>query len=153
MPCLGPMTLLLLSSRLGVVSGERCVSSVDVASDNVIMSYAYGPSDRVRYARDRRWLDGAVHELPAAVLWGAHGATPGQCAEMLDGLDEFARICDRLELDDHEDFIEGCRWHFGHYPHYLGRRYHFVDYATYIRDRRGPQRVLPPPDPAWLRSL
>ncbi|MFJ1542515.1 hypothetical protein ACIODS_28655 [Micromonospora chalcea] len=107
--------------------------------------------DRDRYRHDRRWLEHAVHELPAGVLWGADGATPAQCAEMLDGLDDFARTCARLGLDDHTGFIEDCRWHFDHYPHYLSRRRHVADYPTYIRDRRGPLRVSSPPTPDWLR--
>lgn len=115
------------------------------------MSSVHQSNDRARYDRDRQWLASAVHELPAGVLWGADGATPGQCAEMLDGLDEFSRVCDRLGLDDHQEFIDGCRWHFEHYSHYLGRRRHFVDYATYVRDRHGPARVSPPPAPDWQR--
>ena len=108
-------------------------------------------ADQARYRHERQWLEQAVHELPAGVLWGADGSTPGQCAEMLDGLVEFARICARLGLDDHSEFIEACRWHFDHYPHYLGRRRHFPDYAAYIRDRHGPLRVSFPPSPDWLR--
>ncbi|MFI7247071.1 hypothetical protein [Micromonospora chalcea] len=108
-------------------------------------------ADRDRYRHGRRWLEHAVHELPAGVLWGADGATPAQCAEMLDGLDEFARTCARLGLDDHTGFIEDCRWHLDHYPHYLSRRRHVADYPTYIRDRRGPLRVSSPPTPDWLR--
>jgi len=107
--------------------------------------------DRARYGRDRQWLEYAVHELPAGVLWGPDGATPDQCAEMLDGLDEFARICGRLGLDDHSTFIDGCCWHFDHYPHFLGRRRHFDDYFTYVRDRHGPERIPSPPRPNWLR--
>ena len=38
---------------------------------------------------------------------------------MLTGLQEFASVCVRLGVDDHAEFIEGCRWHFEHYPHYL----------------------------------
>ncbi|SNY06286.1 hypothetical protein [Paractinoplanes atraurantiacus] len=106
-------------------------------------------ADRERYHDGRKWLDYSVHELPAGVLWGADGATPVQCAEMLDGLDEFALVCARLGLDDHSEFIDACRWHFDHYPHYLSRRRHFSDYATYIRDRRGPLRVPPPPSPRF----
>ncbi len=105
--------------------------------------------DRACYERDRRWLLGAVHELPTGVLWGADGATPEQCAEMLDGLDGFAGVCHRLGLNDHSDFIDGCWWHFEHYPHFLARRRHFEDYPTYIRDRHGPVRVPPPPNPDW----
>ncbi|KAB1138785.1 hypothetical protein F6X68_25395 [Micromonospora sp. AMSO12t] len=108
-------------------------------------------ADRERYRDDRGWLDYSIHELPAGVLWGADGATPAQCAEMLAGLDEFALVCARLGLDDHSEFIDACRWHFDHYPHYLSRRRHFSDYPTYIRDRRGPLRVPPPPGPDWLR--
>ena len=103
-------------------------------------------TDRQRYKRDLGWLWGAVHELPAGLLWGADAASADQCAEMMDGLREFEVLCERLGLEDHADFIEGCRWHFEHYPHYLERRRHFVDYATYIRDRRGPQTVPLPVD-------
>ncbi|WP_277208952.1 hypothetical protein [Isoptericola croceus] len=107
--------------------------------------------DRAVYRRSRDWIDYAIHELPSGVLWGANGATPAQCAEMLSDLDAFAGICARLGLDDHTEFIEACRWHFDHYPHYLGRRRHFVDYATYIRDRRGSLRVSLPPSPDWFQ--
>lgn len=79
-------------------------------------------TDRERYERDINWLWGAVHELPAGVLWGANAASRAECAEMITGLLEFERVCERLGLEDHADFIEGCRWHFEHYPHYLERR-------------------------------
>lgn len=98
-------------------------------------------TDRELYERDLNWLSNAVHEIPAGVLWGADSASREQCAEMLTGLQDFETVCVRLGLDDHAEFIEGCRWHFEHYPHYLERRRHFVDYATYTRDRRGPLTV------------
>jgi hypothetical protein len=107
-------------------------------------------SDRARYRLFRDWLAYTVHELPRGVLGGPNGATPDQCTEMLEGLEEFVRLCSRLGLADHEEFIDGCRWHFEHYAHYLGRRRHFVDYATYVRDRHGQVRVPTPPAPTWL---
>lgn len=109
-------------------------------------------TDRDRYRPERQWIEYAVHELPSGILWGAVGATPEQCAEMLEGLDAFAGLCARLGLGGHAEFIDGCRWHFDHYPHYLSRRRHFVDYETYIRDRRGPVRLLAPPMPEWARE-
>lgn len=84
----------------------------------------------------------AVHELPAGVLYDVNGANAAQCAQWLLDLNEFEQLCTALGRD-HRAFIEGCRWHFEHYPHYLGRRRHFVDYRTYIEDRGGPPRVPP----------
>jgi hypothetical protein len=135
----GGETVVVLPHGIETTEGKR---SLVIASTE---------DDRARYVRDRQWLDSAVHELPSGVLWGADGATPAQCAEMLDGLEEFARVCVRLGLHDHAEYIEACRWHFDHYPHFLGRRRHFADYPTYIHDRRGPLRVSAPDSPDWLR--
>ena len=107
--------------------------------------------DAQQYWRDRGWLDFAVHELPAGVLYGANGATAAECRDLMDGLDGFASLCSRLELPDHTAFIEGCRWHFDHYPHYLSRHRHFDGYEAYVRGRRGPLRVVGPTVPEWLK--
>ena len=93
-----------------------------------------------RYTRLLGLLEYAVHELPAGVLYGADGANARQCAEWIRDLDEFELICAELG-HDLRPFIEDCRWHFEHYPHYLGRRRHFVDYRQYIEDRGGPLRA------------
>lgn len=112
-----------------------------------------GSADEWRaYRQARESALYAVHELPSGVLWGTDGATPAECGEMLRGLDDFAFLCGRLQLTDHEEFIEQCRWHFNHYPHFLGRRRHFVDYATYVADRAGPMTVAAPPMPRRFAS-
>ncbi len=103
------------------------------------------PDDRRRYAESLNWILGALHELPSGVLFGTNGASAAQCAEMIAGLDEFAQLSARLGIEN-SAFIGECRWHFEHYPHYLQRRRHFVDYATYISDRQGPMRVCLPED-------
>lgn len=105
--------------------------------------------DRESYRVAVNWLSGALHELPAGVLWGPNGATAADCQEMLDGLEEYAHLCARLRLDDdqHREFIEQCRWHFEHYPSYLGRRRHFANYEQYVTERHGPLRVANPVRP------
>ena len=103
--------------------------------------------DREAYRHAMAWLTEAVHELPAGVLDGADSATPEACEEMLVELEEFRTLCLRLGLEDHRDFLEQCRWHFEHYAHYLNRQRHFTSYETYIVDRAGPVRVVPPPAP------
>lgn len=98
------------------------------------------------------WLSYAVHELPAGVLDGPNGATPDACREMLEDLEGFERLCTRLDLKDHAKFLEGCRWHFEHYPHYLARRRHFASYEAYTVDRKAPMSVPgPPPPPGWVQ--
>src|SRR5262245_5739018 len=93
-----------------------------------------------RYEELRQWLDYAVHELPAGVLYGANSATQKQCAEWTADLNEFERLCARLGKE-HQAFVDDCRWHLEHYEHYLGRRRHFESYEQYIRQRGGPLRV------------
>jgi hypothetical protein len=82
----------------------------------------------------------AVHELPAGVLFGPNGATEKECKKLMDMLLEFEQLAVHLGKSKKE-FIEGCRWHFEHYPHYLGRSRHFTSYQQYIEGRRGPLTV------------
>lgn len=95
----GGEMVVVLPDGIKTIEGKR---SLAVISADV---------DQARYRYDRQWLDQAIHELPARVLWGANGATPSQCADMLDGLENFANVCARLGLEDHSEFIEACRWH------------------------------------------
>lgn len=93
-----------------------------------------------RYEFLLRVLRDAVHELPAGVLWGPNGATAKECRELLDVASEFEKVCADL-CRNHPEFIEDCRWHFEHYPHYLGRQRHFHSYEQYVHERKGPRRV------------
>ncbi len=96
--------------------------------------------DLQRYQKLREQLQYAVHELPAGILYGADGATENECAQWMQDLLEFERLCTKLEKN-HAAFIEGCRWHLEHYPHYLGRKRHFVSYEQYTVERGGPLKL------------
>ncbi|GGE82317.1 hypothetical protein [Massilia psychrophila] len=85
-------------------------------------------------------LDYAIHELPAGVLWAPNAANDAQCAELLVDLNRFEELSKQLAIPA-QDFIDACRWHLDHYPHYRSRQRHFVDYASYCIDRGGPLRV------------
>lgn len=82
----------------------------------------------------------SMHELPAGVLWNPNAATPAQCVTLMADLNRFAVVSEQLSIATQE-FVEACRWHLDHYPHYLSRRRHFADYARYVLDRGGPLRV------------
>jgi hypothetical protein len=85
-------------------------------------------------------LDYAMHELPAGVLWNPNAATDSQCAELLVDLNRFEVLSKQLAIPT-QDFVDACRWHLDHYPHYRSRQRHFADYASYCTDRGGPLRV------------
>jgi hypothetical protein len=85
-----------------------------------------------------------VHELPAGVLGGPNSATPEECAELMEGLNEFESLC-KVVGSESVEFIEQCRWHFEHYPHYLSRHRHFKGYESYIVPRNGPLKVTARP--------
>ena len=93
-----------------------------------------------RYEALLKDLHYAVHELPAGVLFGPDGASAKECEELVTDLNEFELLCRELGHNQ-SAFIEGCRWHFERYPHYLGRRRHFTSYAQYIEERGGPLNV------------
>lgn len=82
----------------------------------------------------------AMHELPAGVLWNPNAATDPQCAELLVGLNRFEELSKLLAIST-KNFVDACRWHLDHYPHYRSRQRHFIDYASYCNDRGGPLRI------------
>ncbi len=63
--------------------------------------------------------------------------------DLLSDLNEFETLCQELGRKQSE-FVDDCRWHLDHYPHFLGRRPHFVSYAQYIKARKGPLTVRRP---------
>lgn len=40
----------------------------------------------------RRWLEYTIHEWPSGVLYGADGATPEECNEILEATQELRRL-------------------------------------------------------------
>ena len=103
---------------------------------------AQGRAMKLEFQRLYAVLDYSMHELPAGVLWNPDAATASQCIELMVHLNRFVAVSAELSIPT-EVFVEACRWHLDHYPHYLSRRSHFADYANYTADRGGPLRVPP----------
>jgi hypothetical protein len=85
-----------------------------------------------------RRLGFALHELPTGVLADETG-----CAELARMLSEVEELASLFGFD-HDLFIDGCRWHLEHWPHYLGRARHFKSYQEYCERQRGPLHVNEP---------
>ena len=87
-----------------------------------------------------RFLQYTLHELPTGVLYGADGASERECAELMAETYRLEQLSESLGTDI-STFIDGCRWHFERYPHYVGRHRHFDGYESYIVKYGGPLRV------------
>jgi hypothetical protein len=103
--------------------------------------YSAGTKEqREEFERLLEVLRYSVHELPAGVLGGPNAATPKECAHLMQVLRRFEELT-AVVGRDMGGFVEDCRWHFEHYPHYLSRSRHFRGYEDYVTRREGPTRV------------
>jgi hypothetical protein len=83
-------------------------------------------ADRLRYS---------LHELPSGVLHGMDGATPEQCRELEEELNEFCRLIADEEMGErYGELIRACRFHFRAYRDYVLHREEYGSYATYISE-------------------
>jgi hypothetical protein len=74
-----------------------------------------------------------LHELPAGVLFGHHGATVPQCDELLAELDEFRSLiaADGRSAEYHE-LVTDCDRHFRAYTRYLQERSKYQGYQAFL---------------------
>lgn len=81
-------------------------------------------ADRLRYS---------LHELPSGVLYGMDGASPEQCQELEQELEEFCRLVAQEDMEErYEELIRACRLHFRAYRDYLLSREQYSSYAEYL---------------------
>jgi hypothetical protein len=80
----------------------------------------------------------SLHELPAGVLYGMDGATPEQCRELEQELEEFcALVTGTSGGPDYRELVEQCRLHFPAYREFLLARGEYGSYQEYL-DQRSP---------------
>jgi hypothetical protein len=81
-------------------------------------------ADRLRYA---------IHEVPCGVLYGIDVASPEQCQELEDELEEFCRLVAQAAMQErYAELIGACRRHFRAYRDYLLHREKYESYAAYL---------------------
>lgn len=81
-------------------------------------------------------LHHAIHEIPAGVLWGMDGATPEQCLELQEWLNDFVKhATDQNLVERYHPLIERCRLHFWAYHEYLLAQSEFESYREYLEKR------------------
>lgn len=81
-------------------------------------------SSRLRYS---------IHEVPSGILYGIGGASPEQCQELEEELEEFSRLVTQAAVQErYAELIRSCRLHFRGYRDYLLQREKYESYAAYL---------------------
>jgi hypothetical protein len=75
----------------------------------------------------------SIHEVPSGVLYGIDGASPQQCEELEEELEEFCRLVEQEGMHErYAEVIHACRLHFRMYRDYLLHRENYESYAAYL---------------------
>jgi hypothetical protein len=107
-------------SELGLLRAAVRVDPTDHASRRRLIEHLAGH------------LRHSLHELPSGVLYGVDGATPEQCLELEQELDEF---CGLVAGANYEELVRDCRYHFSAYREFLLNRDQYASYAEYLGRR------------------
>jgi hypothetical protein len=77
----------------------------------------------------------SIHEVPSGLLYDMDGASPEQCVELEEELEEFCRLVEREGMHErYAELIHACRLHFRAYRDYLLHREDYESYAAYLSE-------------------
>lgn len=78
-------------------------------------------------------LCSSIHEVPSGVLYGIDGASPEQCQELEEELEDFCWLVAQEGMQErYAELIRSCRLHFRGYRDYLLHREKYESYASYL---------------------
>jgi len=84
--------------------------------------------------RHASYLEYTLHELPTGVLYGADGASPDECQELLSLLREFKTHVKLTHQEQHySDLIRECEFHYAAYAAYLRGGPPYEGYERYLK--------------------
>jgi len=72
-----------------------------------------------------------LHELPTGVLYGANGATIEQCEDLLNELNKYKGVCEKLKIDN-EELIAECKFYYSAYKDYLTIYKNYNGFGDYL---------------------
>lgn len=87
---------------------------------------------KVKYFIRKEILWYSIHEIPLGVLNGLDGASPTDIPPMLNSVDEFQDISNKLKIDNDEILIEDCRKFYTAYGEYLKQLNRYDNFEDYL---------------------
>ncbi|MFG6340203.1 MAG: hypothetical protein K1W31_17855 [Lachnospiraceae bacterium] len=87
---------------------------------------------KVKYFLWKEILWYSIHEIPDGVLNGMNGADISDIPNMLNSVDRFQSISNKLKIDNDKTLIEDCRKFYVAYREYLQQVDKYVDFEDYL---------------------
>jgi len=91
----------------------------------------YLPALKQKYRFLSNYINFSIHELPWGILDGNSCAEKDAKLEMLNNLDKFSKISEKLGKDN-EEYIEECRIYYNAWFDFLGNRNEYESYEEYL---------------------
>ena len=79
----------------------------------------------------RNYLSYTLHELPTGVLYGTNGASIEECEELINEVEKYEIVCNKLDRDEKE-LIQECKYYYQAYKDYLLVYKKFKGFADYL---------------------
>ena len=79
----------------------------------------------------RNYLCYTLHELPIGVLYGANGATIQECEELIQEVEKYEIVCNKLQRDENK-LIEECKFYYPAYKAYLSVYKNYKNFDDYL---------------------
>lgn len=89
------------------------------------------PALKQKYRFLSNYINFSIHELPWGILDGNSCAEKDAKLEMLNNLDKFSKISEKLRKDN-EEYIEECRIYYNAWFDFLGNRNEYESYEEYL---------------------
>lgn len=78
----------------------------------------------------------SLHELPTGVLYGTDGASPDECQELQQEVEELCHlVAEENQGATYQDLIRNCRFHFAAYRDYLLNQDSYSCYPEYLASK------------------
>ncbi|MCF1716850.1 hypothetical protein L0U88_19565 [Flavihumibacter sp. RY-1] len=121
---------------------QHLVSYQGYTKDNTYSSWtllekglSISPDDRelleLSEKATRDYLNYTLHELPTGVLYGANGATFEECEELIQEVEKYEILCDKLQRNESE-LIQECKFYYPAYKTYLSVYKNYKNFDDYL---------------------
>ena len=82
-------------------------------------------------SKTREYFNYTLHEIPSGVLYGINGATIAECDELINEVDKYEIVCNKLQFDESK-LIQDCKYYYTNYKDYLLDCNKYKSFAHYL---------------------